>query len=167
MADDALLFSPMGGGKMACPSPYMTKEAEYLAAFPKVDNIVINGNNLALMNKDESVYLTYAAQTQSINGRVFTSSGDFPAGSELILVLQDKNASNELAGIVGIDEIAIESPTDVINYSISYAPETIDPKGHYQLIAEVFLGGELIYVADINPSVNLQSAPIKMKVEAK
>ena len=166
VADDALSFSPMGGGKMACPAPFMTKEAEYLAAFPKVNNIVINGNHLALTNKDETVYLTYAAQTQSVNGRVFTSFGDFPAGSELVLILQDKNAANELVGIVGIEEIAIDSQADVVNYSIAYAPETIDPKGDYQLIAEVFLGGELIYVADINPSVNLKSAPVQMKVEA-
>ena len=159
IANNKISFTPMGGSRSVCPPPYMTKEAEYLAAFPELNDIIIYGNHLTLSSRNGKQKLVYSAESASISGQVSAIDGKFPAGSEVIVILQNKAMPDNPVGIIGVETILVSQATDVVNYQVSYTPETVNPDADYELIAEVMENGELIYATTAKPSVQLESAP--------
>ncbi|MDR1724949.1 MAG: META domain-containing protein [Bacteroidales bacterium] len=57
---ETITFSQMGATKMMCPSEIMNIEDSFLKALNKVDNYLINENEL-LLRKGENVLLTFVA----------------------------------------------------------------------------------------------------------
>ena len=161
VTDNKLHFSPMGGSRAACPAPFMTKEAEYLSAFPKLNDIEFKGNSLELSNSGSNPKLSYVSESASLRGQITTSQGSFPVGSDIIVVLQDSSMPEDPAGIVGIESIQVRRDIDVVDYVVNYAPELVKANGRYELIAEVIQNGQLVYMTTIRPSVYLKSAPVK------
>lgn len=159
VANNKLHFSPMGGSRAVCPAPFMTKEAEYLAAFPKLDNIVIKGNGLTLDNRSGDQSLVYAAESASVSGQIVVTEGSFAPGSEIIVVLQDSSMPDDPAGIIGIERIQVGRNVDVVDYMVNYAPELVNPDGNYELLAEVIQNGQVMYFTTVKPTVQLQAAP--------
>ena len=163
IANNEIIFTPMGGGRSACPPPYMTKEAEYLAVFPQLNNISIDGSHLTLSSHDGNKRLVYSVESASVSGQVSAVGGKFPAGSEIIVILQNKAMPDDPVGVIGVETVLVGQDTDTVNYQVNYTPEAVNPNASYELIAEVMNNGELIYVTTANPSVQLESAPATME----
>ncbi|USE39637.1 META domain-containing protein [Endozoicomonas sp. SCSIO W0465] len=161
VANNKIIFTPMGGTRAGCPAPFMTKEAEYLATFPKLDNIVIKGNGLILNNQSGNQSLTYVAESASVSGQIAASAGTFAPGSEIIVVLQDSAMPNDPAGIIGIERIQVGRNVDVVDYMVNYAPELVNPGSNYELLAEVIQNGQVMFITAVKPSVQLKSAPVQ------
>lgn len=161
VANNKIHFTPMGGTRAACPAPFMTKEAEYLAAFPKLDNIAIKENGLMLNNRSGDQKLTYVAESAYVSGQIAASEGTFAPGSEIIVVLQDSAMPNDPAGIIGIERIQVGGNVDVVDYMVNYAPELVNPDSNYELLAEVIQNGQVMFITAVKPSVQLKSAPVQ------
>ena len=159
VANNQIIFTPMGGTRAACPAPFMTKEAEYLATFPKLDNIDIKENGLILNNTSGDQKLTYAAESANVSGQIAATEGTFAPGSEIIVVLQDSAMPNDPAGIIGIERIQVGRNVDVVDYMVNYAPELVNPSSNYELLAEVIQNGQVMFITAVKPSVQLKSAP--------
>ncbi|MFK0572641.1 META domain-containing protein [Endozoicomonas sp.] len=155
-------FTPMGGSRAACPAPFMTKEAEYLAVFPKLDNIAIKDNGLVLNGRSGGQKLTYVAESANVSGQIAASEGSFAPGSEIIVVLQDSSMPNDPAGIVGIERIQVGRHVDVVDYMVNYAPELVKPGNNYEMLAEVVQNGQIMFITVMKPSVQLKSVPAKL-----
>lgn len=158
VTDGKIHFTPMGGSRAACPAPFMTKEAEYLATFPKLDNIEFKANGLMLNDRGGDQKLTYVAESASINGQIAASEGSFAPGSEIIVVLQDSSMPNDPAGIIGIERIQVGRNVDVVDYMVNYAPELVNPDSNYEVLAEVIQNGQVMFVSAVKSSVELKSA---------
>ncbi|WP_067585971.1 META domain-containing protein [Endozoicomonas ascidiicola] len=161
VTNNTLHFSPMGGSRAACPAPFMTKEAEYLSVFPKLNDITFKDSSLELSHSGGYPKLSYVSESASLGGQITTSQGNFPAGSDIIIVLQDSSMPEDPAGIVGIESIQVGRDVDVVDYVVNYAPELVKANGRYELIAEVIQNGQLVYMTTIRPAVQLKSAPVK------
>lgn len=161
VADNKIRFTPMGGGRAVCPAPFMTKEAEYLAMFPKLDNISIKEHWLVLSNSSGDEKLTYATESAYVRGQIVASDGNFAPGSEIIVILRDSSMPNDPSGIIGVERIMVGRNVgmDMIDYMVRYAPELVNPDSTYELLAEVIRNGRLTFVTTVKPSVQLKSAP--------
>ena len=159
VADNKINFTPMGSGRAACPAPYMTKEAEYLSAFPKLDNITFKGHELILGCCDNEPRLKFVSESAVVSGQISAARGRFAPGSEIIVVLQDRAKPQDPAGVIGIERIAIGRDADVVNYEVKYAPELVNPDTDYEVLAEVIENGQVVFFSIEKPFVNLRTAP--------
>lgn len=155
IANNAIGFSPMGGTRAACPSPFMTLEAEYLATFPHIRSIGISGNKLTLSSTWGGKQLVFAEQSAQISGQLKSKRGKIPAGSEVIMVVQDSAIPDDPVGVIGMNVIDVPQDTNVLNYTIDYAPESVNPEVNYEVVAEVLKNGNVLFMITVDPSVNL------------
>ncbi len=160
VADKKINFTPMGGSRAACPAPFMTNEAEYLATFPKLDNISFKDHGLVLSSCDSDSELKFVSESASVSGQIAATQGTFAPGLEVIVVLQDSARPDDLAGIIGIERIQVGKDVDVIDYVVKYAPELVDPNASYEILAEVIDDGQVVFFSTEKPSVSLRSAPV-------
>ena len=159
VADNKINFTPMGGSRAACPAPFMTKEAEYLASFPKLDHITFKGHELILSCCDDEPQLKFVSESAVVSGQISAAQGSFTPGSEIIVVLQDSSRPDDPAGVIGIERISIGRNADVVGYEVKYAPELVNPNTSYEVLAEVVENGQVVFFSVEKPSVNLRSAP--------
>ena len=158
VADNKINFSSMGATRMACPMNRMDKEKQYLDAFPKVDYLKISGNELMLKQKKGELMLSYAAESGVVSGEVMTRNGHFPAGSEIIIKLQDSSMVDQPEGVIGIERVRLgRDISEGFKYSINYAPQLVKPGRDYELSAQVLQRGRLLYVTKMKPTVQLHS----------
>ncbi|WBA88334.1 META domain-containing protein [Endozoicomonas sp. GU-1] len=159
VASHKIHFTSMGSNRMACPPPLMTSEAEYLAMFPKLDNITIKEHGLVLNSASGDQELTYVTESANVSGQITASEGTFAPGSEIIVVLQDSAMPDDPAGIIGIERIRVGRAVDVVDYVVHYAPELVNPGSNYELLAEVIQNGQVMFATAVKPSVQLKTAP--------
>jgi len=158
IADNKINFTPMGGGRAACPAPFMTNEAEYLATFPKLDNVTFKGHGLTLSSSSSSEpQLTFVSESAAISGQIAVTQGSFNPGSEIIVALQDSSRPDDPAGIIGIERIQVGRNVDAVDYTVKYAPELVDPNATYEIIAEVVENGQVVFFSADKPPVSLRS----------
>lgn len=158
VADNKIIFSSIGSTRMACPMDLMDREKQYLDAFPKVDYLGIQGNELTLKRKAGDLKLTYAAETGVISGELMTKKGHFPAGSEIIIKLQDANLGDQPEGVIGIERVRLgRDVSDGFKYTVNYAPQLVKPGRDYEISAQVLHRGKLLYTTKMKPSVQLNS----------
>ncbi|OED43748.1 hypothetical protein ACH42_09320 [Endozoicomonas sp. (ex Bugula neritina AB1)] len=159
VADNKITFSSLGSTKMACPTNLMDKEKQYLDAFPMVDSLNIQDNELTLKQRNGSMNLTYVAETSVVSGELVTKKGYFPAGSEIIIKLQDNSMGGQPEGVIGIERVRLGRDISVgFKYTVNYAPQLVKPGRNYELSAQVLQRGKLLYTTKLNPSVRLNSA---------
>lgn len=161
VASNKIHFTSMGSNRVACPTSLMTREAEYLAIFPKLDNITIKEHGLILNSGSGGQELTYVTESANVSGQIAASEGTFAPGSEIIVVLQDSAMPDDPAGIIGIERIQVGRTVDVVDYIVNYAPELVNPDSNYELLAEVIQNGQVMFITTVKPSVQLKSAPAK------
>ena len=162
VADNKINFTPMGGSRAACPAPFMTKEAEYLATFPKLDNITFKGHGLTLSGSSSGEQqMTFVSESAFVSGQIAATQGSFAPGSEIIVVLQDSSRPDDPAGIIGIERIPVGRNVDVVDYVVKYAPELVNPNTSYEVLAEVIENGQVVFFSAEKPPVNLRSTPVE------
>ena len=162
VADNKLSFSSIGATRMACPMNLMDKEKQYIEAFPKVDYISIKGDEMILSQKQGGLMLSYAAETGVVSGEIVTSTGYFPAGSEIIIKLQDSSMNDEPEGVIGVERVRLGRDVEEgFKYQVNYAPQLVKQERDYELSAQVLQRGRLLYVTKMKPMVKLRSEEMK------
>ncbi|WP_263080489.1 META domain-containing protein [Endozoicomonas sp. Mp262] len=162
----SLAFTPMGSTMMACPTPIMQEEKDYLATFEKINQMTMNKNRLELKDRDGKYTLTYGLETGSIKGRVESTSGGFPADSQVIVRLQDVSLADSRPAIIGVETIKLKDAVlGSVPFTISYAPELVKPERTYAIYVQVTNRGKVIYTSTTRNKVNLvdQSAKAQHK----
>ena len=155
IADGKITFSSLGSTRMACPMPLMDLEKQYLQSFPNMNDIESGGNELTLLDKQSESKLTYAAETGVIRGEIIPASGRFPAGSEIIIRLQDSNTGDRPEGVIGEERIRLGRDIDEgFSYSVNYAPQLVKPGRDYELAVQVLQRGRLLYTTRMKPVVH-------------
>ena len=162
VTDNKIMFSSMGATRMTCPMNRIDKEKQYLEAFPLIDYLTISDNELALKQKKGDLILTYAAEIGVVSGEIVTRRGYFPAGSEIIIKLQDSSMSDQPEGVIGIERVRLgRDVSDGFKYVVNYAPQLVKPGRDYELSAKVLQRGRLLYSSKMKPTVQLRSEMMK------
>lgn len=161
ITNNKISFTPLGATKMMCQMPAMEQEQMYLEAFPKLDSIEVRPDQLVLKNSKGNETLKYASESGVIRGEIKPTSGNFPAGAEIIIRLQEAGMPEGSSGVVGIERERlgrdIEGP---LSYTLKYAPQLIKPGKEYEISAQVLNRGRLLYTTKMKPSVPLKPIPV-------
>ncbi len=158
--DNNLAFTPLGSTRMSCLPDFMVQEREFLTSIEATDRMTLNQGVLALSNSEGDEKLLFVGETAMIKGQVAPVSGEFPAGSDVIVKLQDEDRQGGV-GLVGVERIKIgETSKDPIGFTLNYAPQLIKPKGRYVIFVQVLQTGRLIYTTKYPKITNLISVPI-------
>ena len=150
-------FTPMGSTMMACPSEMMQEEKDYLANFEKVNQMTMNKNMLVLKDSDGRVNMTYGLETGRVKGRIESTSGGFPADSQVIVRLQDVSlANNSRASIIGMETIKLKDAVlGSVPFDIAYAPQLVQPGKNYAVYVQVMNKGKVIYTTTARHKIKL------------
>ena len=161
IANNKISFTPLGATKMMCQMPAMNQEQKYLDAFPKLDSIEFKPDQLILKNSKGDEVLMYASESAVIRGEIKPTSGNFPAGSEVIIKLQEAGMPEGSAGVIGIERERLGRDIEgALSYSINYAPQLVKPGKEYEISVQVLHRGRLLYTTKMKPSVPLKSMPV-------
>lgn len=153
-----LIFTPMGSTMMTCITPMMKEEREYLNAFEKASQMSISKNRLQLRDSEGRNVMTYGLETSLVEGRIESIRGGFPGDSDVIVRLQDVRFTNTRYGVIGMQTIRLrEAVPGALPFSVSYAPERVNPEQTYGLYVQVINKGKVIYRGTLSQQVDLSN----------
>ncbi len=159
--NNKLSFTPMGSTMMACSTLAMQQERTFLKGLEKTNQMVIKEGALILKNKDDSISYGFSRESAKITGRIESTSGGFPAGSQVSVRIQEANMQNPAA--IGEEMIKLKDAVlGSIPFSVSYAPELVKQGHTYNLDVKVMNKGKLIYTSKMKNVVNVHH-PINLK----
>ena len=162
IADNKISFTPLGSTKMMCPVPIMNQEQMFLSAFPNLDKIEFKPNELTLKNSKGHEELHFASESAMVRGQIKPTSGSFPAGSEVIIKLQEAGVPEGSSVVIGTERTRLGRDVEgAIDYSVMYAPQLVKPGKEYEITVQVLHRGRLLYTTKAKPSVPLKSMPSK------
>ena len=164
VADSKIHFTGIGSTRMACPIVQMNQEKQYFDLLPSMDYLTIKGNELTLSQQTGSSRLMYAAESETVRGEVMIRQGRvFPAGSEIILKLQERGSSDaSTSTVVGLERMRLSKEVQgSFKYVINYAPQRVKSGVDYELSAQVLQRGRVIYASKVKPVVRLQSTSVR------
>ena len=157
IASNKISFTPLGATKMMCPMPIMKQEDMFLKAFPNLDKIEFSPNELTLKSSKGNEVLLFASESAKVRGQIKPSSGTLPAGSEIIIKLQEAGMSDGAAGVIGVKRTRLGRDVEgAFDYSLNYAPQLVKPGKEYEITAQVLHRGNLLYTTRMKPSVPLK-----------
>ena len=158
IASNKISFTPLGATKMMCPMPIMKQEDMFLQAFPELDKIEFAPGELTLKSSMGNETLHFAAESAMLKGQIKPSSGILPAGSEVIIKLQEAGMEAGNAGVVGVKRTRLGRDVEgAFDYTIHYAPQLVKPGKKYEVTAQVLHRGNLLYTTKMKPSAPLKS----------
>ena len=162
-----LSFTPMGSTMMACPTDMMQEEKDYLANFEKVNQMSLNKNMLVLKDSNGQVSMTYSLETGHVRGRVESTSGGFPAESQVVVRLQDVSLMDDSrSAIIGLETIKLrDAVLGSVPFDVAYAPKLVQPGRTYAVYVQVMNKGKVIYTSTAKHKVKL--TPPQVKKSAK
>ena len=161
IANNEISFTPPGATRMMCPTPIMKQESMFLKALPNLNKIEFATDELTLKNSKGNEVLHFAAESAKVRGQITPSSGTLPAGSEIIVKLQEAGTDDGVTGVIGVKRTRLGRDVEgAFDYSVNYAPQLVKPGREYEITARVLHRGNLLYTTRMKPSVSLKSMPL-------
>ncbi|WP_252176878.1 META domain-containing protein [Endozoicomonas sp. 4G] len=163
MQQDELQFGRVGSTLMACPEPVMKQEMAFFNALQKVDTMVSNGVVLTLKSRHNNQSMTFVAETAEVKGIVKSTTGSFPAGSDVRIQLKDTSKKDTRYNLIGEKKIKLEHELDApLKFEVPYSPTLVQPNHSYSVSVEVRQKGKLISHSTSDKMVNL-AKPLELK----
>ena len=160
IASNKISFTPLGATKMTCPMPIMKQETMFLKAFPNLDKIEFKPSELILKSSKEKDILHFASESAKVRGQIKASSGILPAGSEVIIKLQEAGMDEGSAGVLGVKRTKLGRDVEgAFDYTVNYAPQLVKPGKHYEINVQVLHRGSLVFTTNMKPPVPLKPMP--------
>ena len=160
IASNKISFTPLGATKMMCPTPIMKQEDMFLMAFPNLDKIEFAPNELTLKSSKGHEVLHFASESAKVEGQIRPSSGTLPAGSEVIIKLQEAGMDDGSTGVLGVKRTRLGRDVEgAFDYTVHYAPQLVKPGKEYEITAQILHRGNLLYTTRMKPSVPLKPMP--------
>ncbi|WP_330926486.1 META domain-containing protein [Candidatus Sororendozoicomonas aggregata] len=160
--NDELLFTSMGSTMMACSIAAMQQEKTFISGLKKTNHMVMKDGVLVLKNREGSVSYGFSRESARITGRIESSSGGFPAGSKISVLIQEAKTKNPRAAIGDETIVLKDAVLGSIPFTVNYAPELVKKDRTYNVNVSVMNKGKLIYTGKMNNVVNVNH-PINLK----
>ncbi|CAM3678437.1 META domain-containing protein [Parendozoicomonas haliclonae] len=138
-------FGTVGNTMMACEPKVMDQELKFMAAFVPTHNISLHGDQLVMTSEDKSKSLTFLPESSQIKGKL-SFKGELPAGSEIVVRLEDSSLMDVAAITIAEEAIKLDKATSSpVSFDMNYAPHLLTQSHTYTVRAEVISQGMLIY----------------------
>ncbi|WP_257276125.1 MULTISPECIES: META domain-containing protein [unclassified Endozoicomonas] len=161
MQQDELQFGRVGSTMMACPEPYMKQEMAYFKGLQQVDTMTSNGLVMTLKGRHNDETITYFAESAKVRGVIKSSTGSFPAGSDVIVSMKDITNKDHHSNLIGEKKIRLDQGVDgPLKFDVPYSPSLIEPNHTYSVAVEVRQNGKLISHSTSNKIIDF-SRPLE------